>query len=458
MFSGTIINCYDSHLHWLATGQWSQQLSLHDLKKPEDILHKKIEPQHQLGGWVLGFGWDQNIWHKTKSDSSISSSQQADQAFPTRQILDQWCPDQPVALSRVDGHVLWVNTAALKAADLPIENASSLEDPQGGKYIRDEKGRLTGVMIDIAKMPVEIKIPQAGNREIRRDLLKATQILNQAGFTHIRDLSCNPQQWNESVNLDESGLLTLAVEQFFSADDPKDFDKALDLALQARKQRTKNIRAQGLKIYMDGALGSEGAWMSEPYKSGSGHGLCLLKDDELAGYMKKSFENEFDIAVHTLGDEAVDRVVSVALQLKEEGYLGRLHLEHVEVIRPETVKKMKSLDCTAYMQPCHWLSDSKWLEEKIGKLAKHAFPWRALQENEVPFFFGSDSPIEPVSLNRNFEAIRQSAEKGIPKLLGDIATYHSHPDRSWPANTWTRYEDGKVKELVFNGEHIVQNP
>lgn len=453
MFTGTIINCYDSHLHWLATGQWSQQLSLHDLKDPKEILAKKIEAQHEVGGWVLGFGWDQNQWPKVST-----AEQNPDDQFPHRELLDQWCPDKPVVLSRVDGHAMWVNTKALQMAGLPTGDGSSLQDPQGGKFIRDSKNQLTGVLIDIAKFPVELKIPQASNLEVRRDLLKATQILNLAGFTHIRDLSCNPQQWNESIHLDESGLLTLAVEQFFSADDPKDFDKALDLAIHARKTQTKNIRAVGLKIYMDGALGSEGAWMSKAYQSGSGHGLCLLKDDELAGYMIKSFENKFDIAIHTLGDEAVDRVVSVAINLKEQGHVGRIHLEHVEVIRPETIKKMKTLNCVAHMQPCHWLSDSKWLEQKIGTLARYAFPWRALQENGVPFFFGSDSPIEPVSLNRNFEAIIESAQKGIPRLLGETATYHSHPDRSWPSNTWTRFENGHMKEVVFNGQHIFQNP
>ena len=444
MYSGTLINCYDSNLHWLATGQWSQQLSLHDLKKPEDILTKKIEPQHIQGGWVLGFGWDQNQWPR--------------QAFPHRKLLDQWCADKPAVLSRVDGHASWVNSKALELAGLPLGKADHVQDPQGGKFLRDEQGHLTGVMIDTAKFMVDAKIPALTDREVRRDLLKATQILNHAGFTHIRDLSCNPQQWNESIRLDESGLLTLAVEQFFSADDPKDFDKALDLALQAKKHHTIHLRPMGLKVYMDGALGSEGAWISQPYPSGSGQGLCLLKDDELAGYMKKSFENDLDIAVHTLGDEAVDRVVSVALQLKEDGYEGRLHLEHVEIIRPETISKMKVLNCVAYMQPCHWLSDSAWLQEKVGSLAKHAFPWRALQENKIPFYFGSDSPIEPVSLARNQEAILKSADKGIPKLLGETATYHSHPDRGWAANCWSVFADGKVKEVVFNGEHIVQNP
>lgn len=442
MFTGTIINCYDSHLHWLVTGQWSQQMSLHNLKKPEDILTKKIEPHHMQGHWVLGFGWDQNQWEG--------------QSFPNRDILDRWCPDKPVALSRVDGHALWVNTRALQEAGLPTGNAETIKDPQGGKYLRDEKGQLTGVMIDTAKFVVDIKIPPTTNLEVRRDLLKATQILNQAGFTHIRDLSCNIQQWNEAIHLDESGLLTLAVEQFFSADDPRDFDKALDLAKQAKKNHTPHLRPVGMKVYMDGALGSEGAWMSQPYLSGSGQGLCLLKDNELADFMKQSFENDLDIAVHTIGDEAADRVVSVAMKVKEEGYKGRLHLEHAEVIRPDTIRKMTSIDCVAHMQPCHWLSDSAWLNEKIGSLAQYAFPWRALQQNNIPFFFGSDSPIEPVNLNRNQEAILQSAEKGIPKLLGEMSTYHSHPDRSWPANCYTRFEEGQVKEVVFNGTHIFQ--
>jgi predicted amidohydrolase YtcJ len=439
MFSERVTNCYDSHVHWLATGELSGQLKLHDLKSPSDVKSLKVQPQHFRGEWLLGFGWNQNGWAKSE--------------FPHRSELDEaFGPDVPVAFARADGHAHWVSTAALKRAGLFDQPVS---DPPGGRILRDSEGRPTGVLIDKAEKILDVHIPKRTAADAKRALLRGMQIFNQAGFTHIRDLTCDEIQWSEAVKLEYSGLLTLAVEQYFSVEEGMDFSVALDMAEAAKKIPTRRLRVKGIKVFVDGALGSEGAWLSHEYSSGTGHGLRLLDMAELKEIMIESWRRDLDLAVHVIGDEAAHQTLLTFDEVHKRGISGRLHLEHAELLRGETIELMRGRQVRAHMQPCHWLTDHHWLEEKIGALKQHAFPWRALQEAQVPFDFGSDSPIERPSVADNIRALDESAGQGIGRLLGDPLIYHSHPDSAWVPNTYSIFADGIPTEIVFAGEHIL---
>lgn len=438
MFSGRVTNCYDSHVHWLSTGEIADRLSLHELKSPEDVKYLQVNPHNYRGEWLLGFGWNQNSW--------------PGEAFPHRQHLDAAFGSTPVAFSRTDGHALWANTAAMERAGLLSEHR---DDPPGGRILRDQDGIPTGVFIDKASQLIENLIPKRSDTDTARALLRAMQIFNQAGFTHIRDLTCDHQQWHEAVKLDRSGLLTMAVEQYFSVEEGQDFQAALQLANEARKFKTKNLRVKGIKVFVDGALGSEGAWLSCNYSSGTGHGLRLLDMAELKEIMIEAWNLKLDLAVHIIGDEAAHQTMLTYDEVYHRGISGGLHLEHAELLRPETVALMTGKNIHCHLQPCHWLSDHVWLEKKIGSLKQFAFPWRALQEAQVPFDFGSDSPIEKPNVADNLRALSESANHGIPKLLGDPLNYHSHPDLSWVPNTYTVFTDGRPTEVVFAGEHIL---
>lgn len=438
MFTEKIDNCMDSHVHWLATGEHAGRLLLGGLGCAEDVAQLKISPHHYRGEWLTGFGWDQNRW--------------PNKSFPTKEILDRIFPDVPVAFSRADGHATWVNSQALRKVGLL--NARSLPHIVGGKIIVDEAGQPTGVLIDNAKNIIDAAIPSLQTNEVCAFLLKGAQIFNQAGITHIRDLSCSPEQWMESVQLDQSGLLTLAVEQFFPALEVNHFDQALQLAVQARREATANLRAQGIKIYLDGALGSEGALLSQPYCSGSGRGLSLMTDEELEGVLRITWELKFDLALHTIGDEAVDRAARVACRLWDEGLKGCLHLEHAEMIRPESLGLLKGRNVVFHMQPCHWLSDRHFVEDKLGDLKKYLFPWQALEKGGFRFDFGSDSPIEPPSVADNLQALEDSAARFVPKLQGDPLQYHQHLDKTWTPNTYTVFKNGVAEQVVFRSRNL----
>jgi predicted amidohydrolase YtcJ len=428
--------CYDSHVHWAATGEFMARLDLSELKSPREIAKLKISAQHNRGDWLLGFGWDENTWSEK----------------PTRAHLDEVFPNTPVAFTRCDLHGLWVNTEALKRAGLLSVGPEQVE---GGRIARGADGLPTGVLLDQARDPVDKLIPQISDLEMRRHLLRGVKVFNDAGFTHIRDMTCSEQQWNEAVRLDESGLLTLAVEEYFWLKDYASLDAVLALATRAREVTSANLRVKGLKLFLDGALGSEGAWLSRCYHGGDSHGVMLWQPELLREALSKIWSANFAAALHAIGDQAAEMLIDLALELKSAGTTGKFHIEHAELLRPETIVKMKGLDVECHLQPAHWLSDRRWLKEKIGPLAEFAFPWRRLQEADVPFDFGSDAPIEPASIARTLQALSESAEAGIPRLLGGPLRYLGYHDHSWAPNSFTQFANNVPTQVVFRGEDLV---
>lgn len=428
--------CFDSHVHWPATGESGTRLRLENLRAPGETKDLSLERTHGRGEWILGFGWDDNLWAEK----------------PHRRFLDQRFESQPVAFTRCDGHALWVNTEALKRAGLWDDHMALVD---GGRIERDPDGKPTGVLIDRAADLVSAKIPQPTPLEMRRHLLMGVKTFNEAGFTHIRDMTCTEAQWHEALNLDTSGLLTLAVEEYFRLQSAADLDRMIDLAARARREQSSNLRVKGLKLFLDGALGSEGAWLSRCYHGREHSGLRLWEADALREVLVRCWERNLEVALHSIGDETADWIVNLLQGLATENRSGSVHIEHAELMRPETVEKMRGFPIVCHLQPSHWLSDRRWLKEKIGDLAEHAFPWRQLQEVGVSFDFGSDAPIEPASISRTLQALRESADAGVPRLLGLPITYMSYGDPAWAPNSFTLLADEKPQQVVFRGEHLL---
>jgi predicted amidohydrolase YtcJ len=427
--------CFDSHVHWAATGEFTQRLDLSALASPDDVLNIRPETMHFHGEWLTGFGWDETKWNEK----------------PDKKILDKLYPTTPVALSRCDAHALWVNSEALKRAGIQRGNIPQLK---GGRIELDKSGEPTGLLVDRASDLVFNLIPAANAFETRRYMLQAIKVFNDAGYTHIRDMTCDEMQWNEAVRLDQSGLLTLAVEEYFRLKGPAELDKVLLTVQKAKAAQTANLRVMGIKLFLDGALGSEGALLSRCYCGREHAGLKLWDEDSLRETMLKTWAMGLEVAVHAIGDAAADIIVRVARELHTQGHNGKLHIEHGELIRQDTVDLMKGLAVEVHIQPSHWLSDQRWLKNKVGDLIQHAFPWRRLQEAEIPFDFGSDAPIEQASVSKVFEALRHSAEAGIPRLLGSPTNYMTHKDLAWAPNSFTVLEEEKPVQVVFRGEHL----
>ncbi|HWU43778.1 MAG TPA: amidohydrolase family protein [Bdellovibrio sp.] len=412
---------YDSHTHFLATGELASGLNLQSLQSAAEIAQWDLSKKSfYRGDWLVGFGWQDAKWPSP----------------PRKEILDQLFPNRPVYLAKGDGHTSWVNSAALRELSLNSE---------------------TGLLTEADHLRSWDLLPTFTEEQQRNNILAACRVYNSAGFTHVRDMTGNESLWNSLTALENENLLTVAFEENFTCYDLAGFEKSLHSALYAKKNETALLRSKGIKFFYDGSLGSETAYLSKPYfglKDGNrGRVLWNLNDVEIM--IKRTWQAGLDISVHTIGDEAAHDIVSLARKISAQGFVGRLNLEHVQVLRPETIQMMKSLHVRCHMQPCHWLSDRVWLKEKLADLYRYAFPWEALRAAQIPLSFGCDSPVEKPSFIANQRALQESPEENIRRFTGSLEETHAHPDNTFAANSYTVFENEQVKEVVFQGRSLL---
>lgn len=412
-------NLYDSHTHWMPTGEVALGLDLRALKSKHDLSNLQLKAEHYRGEWLTGFGWDENDF----SDLELN-----------KETLDQVFPDKPVFFSRVDGHSSWLNSTSLKKLGIQSSN---------------------GILKEKEHIEALLSLPDFSKEQKILFLKTAVEIFNSQGFTHIRDMGTTESQFMCARELEQAGSLTLLAIHNFVCENIQDFDRAMGEAIRCKKLETDLLKVAGLKFYFDGSLGSETALLSIPYegKVGNTQGLVNWEEDKLAEVIKETWRRGFEVSVHTIGDEAAHRVVQMARKIYSEGVSGHLNLEHVEVLRPETIQAMKSLHVTCFLQPCHWLTDRKWLAKKLSGLAKYAFPWEALRLAKIPFYFGSDAPIEPTSLFNNLKALSESSENGIRKLGDDPFKFHIC-DKFPLADTYTEISEEKIIQVIFRGKRL----
>lgn len=422
----TIANLYDSHVHWMYTGQLATMWNLKTIVNPKDLLLENPSPAHFQGDWLVGFGWDENLWSK--------------EFKVHRSFLDQTYPNYPVFLSRTDGHTSWVNTQALKILG-HWDKSQYHQDVEV-----DQNGIPTGVLRESAHIQALFSLPAISDETKKQHLIKGADIFNLAGFTHIRDMTSNAAQWK--LHQEIQNELLLHVEHFFSCENRTDFERALKEALSVKPTENQRMKIRGIKVFVDGSLGSETALLSTCYHGSQKSGQLNWSEDDIRYVLKESWKNKLEVALHTLGDEAAHKVALIARQIYAEGIMGRLHLEHAELLRPETIQVLKSVHVRCHLQPCHWFSDSKWLQEKLGELAKYAFPWQALTRAQIPISFGSDAPIEPSNFFTNLRALKESSKKGIPGLKESPVGFHQYP-YSDALKGETLIQEDRIKGLRF---------
>lgn len=399
-------------------------LKLDQVKNIDDLKNLKVEKKHFRENWLYGFGWNENYWEKNAPINKF--------------VLDQIFPDFPIFFSRCDGHASLLNTKGLVMMGMDINHSGLLNE--------------TEHMIALSKLP------EFSDMQITNFLEQACSIFNRAGFTHVRDLSASLKSWELLVKLAAQEKLTVAYEAHFTCNELKDFDRILNEVILCRKNEGRYLKSRGIKIYYDGTLGSSTALISLPYYGvkENGCGVRLWSLPEVKKMMIKAWTNDVEFSVHTIGDQAVHEIVTLARQVSAEGYVGQLNLEHVEMVRNETIQLMKPLHVRCHLQPCHWLSDRMWIKEKTDSLYSTVFQWEALRRARIPMSFGSDAPIESASFFNNKAALNESSKHGIEKLKDKIENYHSYPD-PWLNDTYTEIFQQQIQRVVFDGRTIFQN-
>lgn len=427
----TLHNLYDSHVHWFYTGQLASTWNLKSIIDPLDIIKTEIKSEYMRGEWITGFGWDETKWPA--------------QFKVHRDFLDQLSVVKPIHLSRTDGHSGWVNTCGLQRL--------GFLDPRDDQFklfardiMIDAQGSPTGLLKESAHMHALFNLPKPSIELEKKFLLQGAEIFNRAGFTHIRDMTSNASYWSQNRELVDNPEFLLHTEHWFVCENIKNIVDVVDQLNFCKTQENSWMKVRGVKIFIDGSLGSETACLSRNYAGQNHKGQMIWNEEDIKKVFKIVWKNKLEIAFHVIGDEASHQVVQWAREVYAEGVQGNLHLEHVEILRPETIQNMKSLHIRCHLQPCHWWNDQKWLQERIGDLYPFSFPWESLRKAQVPFSFGSDSPIEPTGFISNLSALNDSAKKGIRKLRSSAIEFHIYPNRD-AVSGWTKLIDDQIHSI-----------
>ena len=365
----------DCHIHFLTYALGLEQIDLEGVESLEKALDlvagrvKSVKP----GQWISGFGWDHSLW----------------KGFPSKEDLDRVAPENPVALTRKDGHLLWVNSLALREAKIDRETP----DPSGGHIQRDEVGEPTGILMERAKELVYALLPQPTAEERRRALLRAAKKAHQVGLTGIHDCE-GGEAFGDFQALGER--LGLRVQMMIPQDS---LEAAIALGLKSGFGN-HYLRVGHLKIFANGSLGSQTADMLEPYLGQPDNkGIVVTPEEETRALIERASQNEIACAVHAIGDAANHKVLRAYAEVREKG-IGlnlRHRIEHVQLLHPGDVARFGSLGVIASMQPIHATSDMLVADRYWGERARYSYAWRSLLDSGAALAFGSDCPVE--SLN-----------------------------------------------------------
>lgn len=370
----------ESHGHLVGLGAALEQVDLRGATSYEEVVARV---QHAAAGvpagsWVLGRGWDQNLW--------------PGQEFPHHAALSTAVPLHPVLLRRVDGHAALTNRLGLERAGI---NAAT-PDPPGGRIMRDGRGDPTGVLVDAAIALVAEHIPQPDEADLERRILRAAEALAGLGFTSFHDAGTSGTTLAVLRRLQREGRLPIRV--YCMLDGSDEGLLAAELPRGPSVSGDGRLAVRAVKLFADGALGSRGAWLSAPYSDEPGNsGLALTPPAILSGLVARIGGAGFQPCVHAIGDAAVTAVLDAfAGSLVNAGLVGlRPRVEHAQIVRPEDVPRFAALGVIASVQPTHCISDMPWAPQRLGgSRIGWAYRWRSLLDAKAALCLGSDVPVE----------------------------------------------------------------
>lgn len=401
----------DAHAHFLSLGVARMTVDLVGTRSEQEASQRVEERVGRVaeGIWIRGRGWDQNDWPSKR--------------FPRHDVLDRAAPNNPVYLVRVDGHAAWVNQAALDLAGITRETP----DPYGGKILRESDGTPTGVLIDSAKALVFNIVPPFSDEEGEVAMEKAIEECLRDGLTTIHDMGVDTTDILLYKKFIDEGKFPMRVYGAIAGavGEPwKTFLSSGPVVGYGNHQLT--IRA--LKLYVDGALGSRGAALIEPYSDDpENRGLTLTSEEDLQKAVDDALQNGFQVCTHAIGDRGNNIILNVyerALK-RYPTHDHRLRVEHAQVLAPEDIPRFKELSVIPSMQPTHCTSDMYWAEARLGpKRVRGAYAWRSLRETGVVIPGGSDFPVEdPNPLFGIYAAVTRQDQQGMPRNSEDIRKY-----------------------------------
>jgi len=359
----------DAHGHVLDLGMTRMTVQLVGTSSVADLQQRVRDyaAAHPNDPWIIGFGWNQELW--------------PDKRFPTAADLDAIVSDRPVVLERVDGHAVVANSAAMKVAGVTAQTAA----PAGGRIEN-------GLFVDNARGLIDNAIPARTPAQSDEALAKAQAQLLSVGVTGVGSMSTSIDDWEAMKRAGAAGTLNVRLMAYIGAAQ----------AAEANMRPTgwlyrDRLRAVGVKVFADGALGSRGAWLKRPYADKPDtRGLKFHSDAEMLQIADAAAANGFQIATHAIGDAANAQVISTYEALsKKYGRDRRWRIEHFQIADPTDIPRLAPAGIIASMQPTHQTSDRLMAEKRLGpnRLAG-AYAWQSVLKSGARLAFGTDFPVE----------------------------------------------------------------
>jgi predicted amidohydrolase YtcJ len=369
----------DTHVHFLNGGKDLASVKLRDADTPEEFARrigefaKTVEP----GEWILGGTWDHENWGGE---------------LPRRDWIDDLTPENPVWVSRLDGHMGVANSLALSAAGMDADTP----DIAGGEITRYDDGRPAGVLKDNAMLPMFEAVPPPSEEQLDRQLQDAMQHMAASGVTTVHDMA----SWDSLATFKrahERGALTTRI---YSVMQLPDWERLRD-TVASSGNGDDWLRIGGLKVMMDGSLGSHTAAFFEPFTDKpDDRGLVLFDLDELGGWVQAADAAGLHIISHAIGDRAIRDLLDIYLDVVESNGERdrRFRIEHAQHIHPDDIARFAVQDVIASMQPYHAIDDGRWAEKVIGpERIKTTYAFRSLLDADARVTFGSDWTVAPAS-------------------------------------------------------------
>jgi predicted amidohydrolase YtcJ len=372
----------DNHTHFIDGGFELSRVQLRDAATPQEFARRIGEYAKKLGPgkWIVGGEWDHTLWNPP--------------ALPTRQLIDPVTEQNPVFVSRLDGHMGLANSLALKMAGV----TRATPDPPGGTVVRDPKGDPTGILKDAAQSFVDRVIPSARTEERvaagRAALAEAARF----GVTAFVDMSSGEayDDFRAYQQLEKSGDLTARVYLFT----PILEYKRLVAASVEKTFGSDRLRIGGLKGFADGSLGSSTAAFFEPFlddPNNRGLMMSAMTDGRMKTAVKDADEHNLQVAIHAIGDRANDEVLKIYESIPNQRE-RRFRIEHAQHLNPDLIKRFASDRVVASMQPYHAIDDGRWAEAKIGhERSRWTYAFRSLLDAGAILTFGSDWTVAPLN-------------------------------------------------------------
>ena len=367
----------DAHAHIISYGALRNSLNLVGVPSLDEATRRigdyaRAKPHAR---WILGRGWNQVIWPVRE--------------FPTAADIDKVVSDRPVWLRRIDGHAGWANSAAMKLAGIDDDTP----DPVGGKILRDANGSATGVFIDMAMGLIEAQVPKANKTDIRANANAAIEALLAEGLTSVHDAGISVMDAEVYMAMADDGELGLRIYAMTGgADDVLDA-----IGKPIYRYGDDRLEIAAVKLYTDGALGSRGAAMIEPYSDDAeNRGLSFWTQAELNAMVRKANDMGFQVGIHAIGDLG-NRMALDAFEAVQNGKPSALRnrVEHAQIVTPDDIPRFAELGVIASMQATHATSDKNMAEDRIGpERILGGYAWRRMLDAGVVLANGSDFPVE----------------------------------------------------------------